>query len=61
MRYVTELVVDAVQQTDRGRETRSKDVDELGRSVKSAGRIERLLRNKRSFNELWIQKVCDPL
>ena len=64
VRNVTELVVDAGQQTDRGRETRSYDVDEPIRSVKSAGRIERLLRNKRSYSELRIQKgecaiVCD--
>ena len=56
VRNVTELVVDAGQQTDRGRETRSNDVDEPVRSVKPAGRIERQLRNKRGFSELWIQK-----
>ena len=51
-----ELPVDDVQQADRGRKTRLFDVDGLVRGVKSAGRIERLLRNKRSFGELWNQK-----
>ena len=36
--------------------TRLNDVDGLARGVKSAGRIERLLRNKSSFGELWNQK-----
>ena len=56
VRNVTELVLDTGQQSDRGRETRSNDVDELVRSVKPAGRIESMLRNKRSFSELRIQK-----
>ena len=49
-RNVTKLVVDAGQQTDRGRETRSNDVDEPVRSVEPAGRIERLLSNKRGLS-----------
>ena len=56
VRNVTELVVDAGQQRDRGRETRSNDVDGSVRGLKSAGRIERLLRNKRNFEELGNQK-----
>ena len=32
------------------------DVDGLIRCMKSAGRIERLLRYKRSFSEIWNQK-----
>ena len=52
VRNVTELVVDAGQQADRGRKTRLNDVDGLVRGVTSAGRIERLLRNKRSFGEM---------
>ena len=56
MRNVTELIVDDCQQADKGRKTRLNDVDGLVRGVKSAGRIERLLRNRRSFNELWNQK-----
>ena len=56
VRSVTELMVDDGQQADRGRKTRLNDVDGLGGGVKSAGRIERLLRNKRSFGELWNQK-----
>ena len=38
-----------IKRTDRGRETRSNDVDEPVRGVKSAGRIERLLRNERQL------------
>ena len=46
VRNVTELIVDGVQQPDRGRKTRLNDVDGLVRCVKSAGKIERrLLRN----------------
>ena len=56
MSNVTELIVDDGQQADTGRKTRLNDVDGLVRGVKSAGRIERLLRNKRSFSELWNQK-----
>ena len=56
MRNVTELMVDGGQQADRGRKTRLNDVDGLVRGVESAGRIERLLRNRRSFGELWNQK-----
>ena len=53
---VTELIVDDGQQADKSRKTRLNDVDGLIRCVKSAGKIERLLRNKRSFSELWNQK-----
>ena len=53
---MTELIVDGGQQADKGRKTRLNDVDGLVRGVKSAGRVERLLRNKRSFSELWNQK-----
>ena len=49
-------MVDDGQQADRGRKTRLNDVGGLVRGVKSAGRIDRLLRNKRSFGELWNQK-----
>ena len=49
-------MVDDGQQADRGRKTRLNDVNGLVRGVKSAGRIERLLRNKRSSGELWNQK-----
>ena len=56
MRNVTELMVHDGQQADRGRKTRLNDVDGLVRGVKSAGRVERLLRNKRGFGELWNQK-----
>ena len=42
---VTELMVDDGQQADRGRKTRLIDVDGLVRSVKSARRVEKLLRN----------------
>ena len=55
MRNVTSIVDDG-RQADRGRKTRLNDVDGLTRCVKSAGRIERLLRNKRSFGELWNHK-----
>ena len=53
---VTELIVDGGQQAGKGRKTRLNDVDGLVRGLKSAGRIERQLRNKRSFSELWNQK-----
>ena len=56
VRNVTELIVDDGQQAEKGRKTRLNDVDGLVRGVKSAGRIERLLRNKRSFSALWNQK-----
>ena len=57
VRNVAKLVVDGGQQADKGRKTRLNDVDGLVRGVKSAGRIERrLLRNKRSFGELWNRK-----
>ena len=64
VRNVTELIVDDGQQVDRGRKTQSNGVDGSVRGVKSAGRIEKLLRNKRSFGELWSQKgecaiTCD--
>ena len=55
-RNVTEKIVDDCRQADRGRKTRWNDVDGLTRCARSAGRIERLLRNKRSFGELWNQK-----
>ena len=53
---MTELIVDDGQQAVKVRKTRLNHVDGFVRGVKSAGRIERLLRNKRSFGELWIQK-----
>ena len=56
VRNVTELIVDDGQQADKSRKTRLNDVDGLVRGVKSAGRIERLLRNKRGFSELRNQK-----
>ena len=56
VRNVTELMVDDGQQADRGRKARLHDVDGIVRGVKSAGRIERLLRNKRGFGELENQK-----
>ena len=56
MRNVTELMVDGGKQADRGRKTRLNDVDGLVRCVESAGKIERPLRNKRSFAELGNQK-----
>ena len=55
VRNVTELTVDDGQHADRGRKMQLNDVDGLVQGVKSAGRIERLLRNKRSFSELWNQ------
>ena len=55
-RNVTEMIVDDGQHADKGRKTRLNDVDGLFRDVRSAGRIERLLRNKRCFGELWNQK-----
>ena len=55
-RNVRELFVDDGQQADRGRKTRLNDVDGLIRCVRSTGRIERLLRSKRVFGELWNQK-----
>ena len=51
VRNVTELIVHDGQQADKSRKTRSNDVDGLVWGVKSAKRIERLLRNKRSFSE----------
>ena len=64
VRNLTELIVDDGQQADRGRKTQLNDVDGSVRGVKSARRIERLLRNKRCFGELWSQKsecaiTCD--
>ena len=47
VRNVTELVLDDGQQADESRKTRLNEVDGLVRGLKSAGRIERLLRNKR--------------
>ena len=55
MRNVTELIVHDGQQADDSRKTWLNDVDGLIRCMKSVGRIERLLRNKRSFSELWNQ------
>ena len=56
MSSVTMLIVAAGQQTDKGREARPNDVDEPGQSAASAGRIERLLRRKRSFSELRVEE-----
>ena len=56
MRNVTELVVHDGQQADESRKTWLNDVDGLIRCMMSAGRIERLSRNKRSFSERWNQK-----
>ena len=56
VRNVSELIVDDGQQADKGRKTRLNDVDGSVRGVKAAGRIERLLRNERSFSELWNKK-----
>ena len=56
VRSVTEFVVDDGQQADKGRKTRLNDVDGLIRCKRSAGRIERLLRSKRSFGQLSNQK-----
>ena len=50
MRSVTKLIVAAGQQTDKGREARPNDVGEPVHSAVSAGRIERLLRSKRSLS-----------
>ena len=47
VRNVTELVFHDGQQADECRKTLLSDVDGLSRCMKSAGRIERLLRNKR--------------
>ena len=49
-RNVTELVVHDGQHADESRKTWLNDVDGLIRCMKSAGRIERLLRKKRGFN-----------
>ena len=62
VRNVTELIVDDGEKADRGRKTRWNDVDGSVPGVKSAGRVGSLLRNKRSFGELWNQKgeiPCD--
>ena len=56
VKNVTELIVDNGQQADDSRKTWLNDVDGLTRCMKSPGRIERLLRNARSFGELWNQK-----
>ena len=56
VRDVTELVVDAGQQTDKGREARMNDVGGTAQGAVSAGRIGRLLRSKRSFSEMQVQK-----
>ena len=56
VRNVKGLVVHAGQQADESRKKWLNDVDELIRCFQSAGRIERLLRNIRSFSELWNQK-----
>ena len=56
VRNVTELIVDDGKQADKGRKMWLNDVDGLFRCMRSAGRIERLLRSKRSFGELWNQK-----
>ena len=56
VRNVTELIVHNGQQADKSRKTRLNDVDGLIRGMRSAGKIERLLRSKRSFGEQWNQK-----
>ena len=56
VRNVTEAIVDDGQQADKGRKTRLNDVDGLVRCVQPGGRIEKLLRNKRGFGELWNHK-----
>ena len=55
VRNVTECFVYGGQQADESRKTWLNDVDGIVRGVKAAGRIERLLRNKRSFSEFWNQ------
>ena len=54
MRNVIKLIVAAGQQIDKGREAWPNDVGGPVRSVESKGRIERLLRSKRSFSELQV-------
>ena len=56
MRNVTKPTDAAGQPTDEGREARPSEADGLVWSVKSAERIMRLLRSKRSFSELRDQK-----
>ena len=56
VRDVTELVVDAGQQTDKGREARMNDVGGTAQGAVSAGKIGRLLRSKRCFSEMQDQK-----
>ena len=56
VRSVTELIVHDGQQADESRKTWLNEVDGLIWCMKSAKKIERLLRNKRSFSKLWNQK-----
>ena len=53
VRNVTELIDDGGQQADKGRNTLLNGVDGFVRGLTSAKRIERLLKNKRSFSDLW--------
>ena len=55
VRDVTELVIGAGQQTDKGRETQMNDVGGTAQGA-VAGKIGRLLRSKRSFSERQVQK-----
>ena len=56
LRHVTKLTDAIGQPTDEGREARPSEADEPVWSKKSAERIMRLLRSKRSFSELKDQK-----
>ena len=56
MRNVTKSTDAAEQPTDEKREARPSEADEQVWSMKSAERITRLLRSKRSFSELKDQK-----
>ena len=56
VRNVTKLTDAAGQLTDEGREARPSEADGPVRSLKSAERIVRLLKSKRSFSELKDQR-----
>ena len=56
LRSATKLIVAAGQQTSKVRGARQNDDGGSIRSVESARKIERLLRDKRSFSELQDQK-----
>ena len=56
VRSATKLIVAAGQQTSKVRGARQNDDGGSIRSVESAKKIERLLRDKRSFSELQDQK-----